>query len=284
MKYDVNAYSTFLDGNLNPIAHTTYDTSALDAEERFERQLNSYVDSHNVVLKVNVSDMGDKFENLENIIDNYDLQKLGFNPGDKVKITIVPESYNELGQTEIHIRSEAKGEAPSLDSEKMTFFDNQREELREQIKKSIKETTLGFETEEKLKVYITQQYQFGLSFLADFYRRRAFLQDYGHSIDATLKSKKPNDTNSAILSFLISDLLGILKFIENNYRPYLTTEPIDVRQFEKKLFSTKDPKVKHTGKAKWPSWLNVDFLELKPNIAGIGLNLNEIINRIKNRK
>lgn len=270
-------------GELNPIAHTSFDESAIKAEKRFRNQINNYVDSHIVMIKMDV----DKIENdpkyVEKLLNKLDFIDLGFQKNDKITIEIDTEDIDENNKIEVCLKSKSRGEFPCLESKKLIFYDELRTKIREGIKKDLKETTLNFDTEEKLKVYINQQYQFGISYLREFYQRRRFISEVSKSMDKISQVKKPNETNSNIISFIISDLYGVIKFIENNYKIYLTSNPIDVRDFEKSLYSKKNDNKATNTKSNWKKWLDIQLLELKPNIAGFGININEIIRRIKNK-
>jgi len=281
MKYDINSYDIFLKGALNPIGHTSMDESALIAEKKFHKQINNYVDSHIVMIKVEAAKIENDPKYIEALLNNLDFIDLGFEDNDKITIEIDTEEIDEKDRIEICLKSESKGEFPSLESEKLTFYNNLRKELREGIKKDLKEKTLRFDNEEKLKVYINQQYQFGLSSLREFYQRRNIIAETSKSLDKILKVNKPNETNRNIILFVISDLWGVIKFIENNYKIYLSSEPIDVRDFENNLYSKKNRKEVIQTKSGWKKWFDIQLLELKPDIAGLGININEIISRMR---
>lgn len=281
MIYDINSYEIFLKGDLNPIAYTSMDESAIMAEKKFKKQINKYVDSHLVKIKVEAAKIEKDPKYIETLLSNLDFIELGFEKNDKIAIEINTDEIDEQERIEICIKSESKGEFPSLESEKITFYDNLRTEIREGIKRSLKEKTLSFDNEDKLKVYINQQYQFGLNLLREFYQRRKFIAGASKSLDKISKVKKPNETNANIISFIISDLWGVINFIENNYKIYLSSEPIDVRDFENNFNSIKSKKDIIHKKSGWKKWLDIQLLELKPNIAGLGININEIISRMK---
>ncbi len=279
MIYDINSYEIFLKGELNPVAHTSMDESALMAERKFHKQINNYVDSHIVMIKVEAAKIEKDPKYIEMLLNNLDFIELGFEENDKITIEIDTDEIDEQDRIEICLKSESKGEFPSLESEKLTFYDNLRTEVREGTKRCLKEKTLSFDNEDKLKVYINQQYQFGLNLLREFYQRRKFIAETSKSFGKITKVKKPNETNVNIISFVISDLWSVIKFIENNYNIYLSTEPVDVRDFEKNINSNKKDTI-HT-KSSMKKWLDVQLLELKPNIAGLGININEIISRMR---
>lgn len=281
MIYDINSYEIFLKGELNPIAHTSMDESALMAEKKFHKQINNYVDSHFVMIKVEAAKIEKDPKYIETLLSNLDFIELGFEKNDKITIEIDTDEIDEQDRVEICLKSEPKGEFPSLESEKLTFYDDLRTEVREGIKRSLIEKTLSFDNEDKLKVYINQQYQFGLNLLREFYQRRKFIAETSKSFDKISKVKKPNETNANIISFVISDLWGVIKFIENNYKIYLSSEPIDVRDFENNLNSKKSKKDITHNRSGWKKWFDIQLLELKPNIAGLGININEIISRIR---
>jgi len=281
MKYDINSYDVFLKGELNPIAHTSMDESALMAEKRFHKQIINYVGSHIVMIKVNAAKIEHDPNYIETLLNSLNFIELGFEKNDKITIEIDTEIVDEDDKIEICLKSESKGEFPSLESEKFAFYDNLRKEVREGIKNDLKEKTLSFDNEDKLKVYINQQYQFGINLLREFYQRRRFIAKTSKSLDKISKVKRPNETNGNIIAFIISDLWGVIKFIENNYKIYLSSEPIDVRDFENNLYSTKNRNNVTQTKSNWKKWLDIQLLELKPNIAGIGININEIISRIR---
>lgn len=71
-----------------------------------------------------------------------------------------------------------------------------------------------------------------------------------------------------------------VKFLEECYPFYLKTKKISL---DNKLVEPANDRVNvpNEKQSKWRTIFHIDNLELKPNFAGIGINLNEIINRWK---
>jgi hypothetical protein len=280
MSTDINAYEIFLKGKFNPIAFTTFDKSAIRAEKRFNHQVKNYVESHSVVIKVDANKIYNDPSYLQKKLLEYNFKELGFQNNEKVIIEYDTDNIDESNKIEVYIKSESKGEVPNLSSKKLIFYDELRDKVKERVKKTLRKESLKVENEERLKLYINQQYQFGINFLKQLYKRIEFIHEYGEPIERIGKVKRPNETNSLIISFIISDLFGILNFIENNYGSYLHSNPIDIKEFEKQIFLKKKAKSNSAG-TRWKKWFDIQLLELKPNIAGLGINFNEIIKRMK---
>lgn len=274
MKHDLTAYSVFLSGELNPLSHTEFDKSALKAEKRFSKQIESYLESHMVSIRKKIQEIDKPSEYIETLLSNLDMLDLGFAIDDEIRIEIQTTDEDEI---EVVLASKAKGKFPSLDSKKTKFFEAKRKELRNAVKAHLTETTLNFETEDKLIVYINQQHQFGLSILEKLYQRRNLIGTFAKT-PFTQTKEKPDETNSALLSFIISDLCHVIRFVEERYANYLNITPLNLREFEKALYA-EDKK-----KSGWKKWFKLDHFELKPNIIGLGVNLNEILKTAKNKK
>jgi hypothetical protein len=275
MLYDVNSYEVFLNGKLNPIAHTKFDSEARKAEKRFAHQLMTFEDPPMFFLKIKVAELKTNPNLLIEKLEKLDVMQFGFKEGEKIDVSLDPEEIDEEGNIEVLVKSGEKYEFPSLDSKKTEFFEKERKKISEGIIRDLKQTTLAFETDERVNTFIIQQYQFAHYFLERINQRRRFTEEHGESMNKVSTNKKPTETNGHILMMIESDLLQVIKFIEGNYPFYLKGKIIEKKQ---KSSAQKNK----TGRLR--KLFSIDNWELKPNFAGIGINLNEILKNLLNKE
>ncbi|MES2592563.1 MAG: hypothetical protein V4608_11815 [Bacteroidota bacterium] len=286
MTYDINSYEIFLSGRLGPIRHTKFDADACKAEKKFSTDLLTFRDEPLVFFKVKLEDVVKNPNKIDEILNEMNLIELGFNEGENISVAIDTEEIDEEGRIEIRIKSEEDNSCPSMDSQKSVFFDKERAKIKSAVKRDLKNITLGFDSEEKVNAYISQQYQFAYNYYNEFKRIRKSCVSIGESFNKFSDKKKPLETNALIFLFLMTDIRNLMKFMEDNYPFYLKSKIIsfDDKPSATTAVDNTTPIVPEAQPSKWRTIFNIDNLELKPNFAGIGINLNEIIKKWSTRQ